>query len=339
MTARERVLTVLNRGVPDRVPWLEHGIAREIQVQLMAGRTDFTPAEFCTTVGLDAFGLSFNATGPRGFMPPWIAEVRDDIEWGQAFVVRPLLTDRASLRLFDQYLPDPDDPARYEQVQDWLARTRGDHAVWAHIRLGASSTIESMGLDVAALAAYDDPSFLQEVHARFSDWCARVVEHVNQLDLDFLWVADDVADNNGPWFSPDMFRAFFLPHMREVARRIKKPWIYHSDGNIEPLLPDLLTLGMNAIHPLQPGPMDIAAVKRKWGDRVCLVGNIDLVYILTRATPAEVDENVRYTISVAAPGGGYAISSSPGLSKFCRVENIQAMAWAIRKYGRYPLTV
>ncbi len=362
MTSRDRVLTTLKGGIPDRIPWMEMRIEPSIQKAVMGGRRDFTPEELCDALGVDCFGITPLTPPPLvdrqtlntpeykkkvwydpplpscRFYPPHIAEEGISATNGRTYIEHPLLRTPADLRLFDAYLPDPDDPRPYEKIQDWLARNKGSHAYMAGIKIGGEDTINCMGLDTAALAVYDDPQFLRDVVWRYTEWCIRVIEHVNELDVDFVVALNDMADSHGPWFSPDVFREFFLPPLREAARHIKKPWVYHSDGNMETMLPDVLPLGMNAIHPIQP-PMDIARVKKNVGDQVTLVGNVDIIETLVSAPPDVVDQRVRDLISVAAPGGRYMISSCPILADFCSVDNIKAMAAAIEKYGYYPLTV
>lgn len=356
MTARERVMTALRREQPDVVPWVEVGVDEGLQRQIM-GSEDFAPPDFCHKLGLDGFGYYYPrrveqplrpaSDDPRldfyyptkvtfDFPPPWIAAIEPDPVTGRKYVGKGLLTSRDSLRLFDEVLPDPDHPARYEQVAGWLAKYKQEFAVFARVRLGATNTLESMGLDVFAYMLQDDPGFIHEVHARFSEWTARVIQHLNELDFDFIWATDDLACNTGPLVSPGCFREFILPHMRTAAREIKKPWVFHSDGDLFPILPDLLTLGMAAIHPIQPSCMDIARMKREYGDRVAIVGNIDLDYTLTRGSPEDVEAEVRLRIDQAAPGGGYIISSANSLTDYCRPENVLAMAGAIKKYGQYP---
>jgi uroporphyrinogen decarboxylase len=357
---RERVLTALKRGIPDQIPWVEIAVDERLQETIMGGNP-YTPGELCARLGLDGFGGHYPIDGKTGpaplasgepgtknryyypqeitfdFYPPWIAEMEMSREAGRSFVKKGLLTSRESLRLFDEYLPDPDHPARYERVAKWIAQYKGDFAVFARMRLGSSALLESMGIMEFAFKAYDDPELVKEVHRRFSEWSAKVVEHLNQMDFDFYWVGDDLADNTSPWMSPAMFREFFLPYQRIVADAIKKPWIFHSDGNVFPILEDLLSLGMNGIHPIQPSAMDIKRVKALYGKRVCMVGNIDLNYTLTLGTPEEVEKEVKERISVAGPGGGYIISSANSLTDYCKPENVWAMARAVKKYGRYPL--
>ena len=192
-----------------------------------------------------------------------------------------------------------------------------------------------MGLDHFSYLMYDDPDVVKEVHRRFSEWSARVAEHLNQLDFDFYWVNDDHADTKMPWVNMEMYEEFLKPYQKIVADAIEKPWIFHSDGNIFPILDGLLTLGMDAVHPIQPAAMDIARVKAEYGDRICIVGNIDLDYTLTLGTPEDVDQEVKERIEVAGKGGGYIISSANSLANYCKVENIWAMAKAIEKYGNY----
>jgi len=91
----------------------------------------------------------------------------------------------------------------------------------------------------------------------FSEWSAEIARYLSDLGFDAVIVCDDLASKSGPMFSPQIVREVFLPRMRKVASNIKLPWVYHSDGNIAPLLDDLLSLGMNAIANIEPGAMDI----------------------------------------------------------------------------------
>jgi uroporphyrinogen-III decarboxylase len=164
-----------------------------------------------------------------------------------------------------------------------------------------------------------------------------VVEHLNKMDFDFYWVNDDHADTKSTWMSREQYREFFLPYQKIVAGAIRKPWVFHSDGNLLPILDDLLTLGMAGIHPIQPSAMDIGRIKAKYGNRVAILGNIDLDYTLTLGTPDEVDREVKERIAVAGQGGGYVVTSANSLTDYCKDDNVRAMAKAVKKYGAYPL--
>jgi uroporphyrinogen decarboxylase len=192
-----------------------------------------------------------------------------------------------------------------------------------------------MGLDVFSIMLFEDPDLVKEIHRRFSEWSVAVVEHLNRMDFDFYWAFDDIADTKAPWVSPDMYEEFLRPYQQMVAGAMRKPWIYHSDGNLFPVLDNVVARGMSAVHPVQPSAMDIFRLKEQYGNRVCIVGNIDLDYTLTRGTPEEVDAEVKEKIERVGKGGGYIISSGNSLADFVKPENALAMARAIDKYGWY----
>ncbi|MCL4864122.1 MAG: hypothetical protein KJZ93_32235 [Caldilineaceae bacterium] len=329
MNSRERVLVALRREQPDRVPFVEGGIDPPIQRVLM-GRDDFLPEELNEVMGLDNLLAEF--------LPPifGVHEVHDGIN----FLARPLLLTRADLG--QMVFPDPEDPSMYVAAEALANRNRGRYAICAKMRMGASPLLMSMGLEAFSYALADDPGLVDTVLGRYADWTIAVVRHLKDVGVDLVWTFDDMAYKNGPMFSPRVFRTLFLPHLRRVADAVKGeglPWIVHSDGNLMPLLDDLLTLGFDGLHPLEPGAMDIEAVKREYGHRLCLVGNIDLHYTLTLGAPAEVEAEVKQRITTIGRGGGYMISSANSITSYCKIENVWAMIRAIRKYGAYPTAI
>ena len=328
MNSRERVLAALRREQPDRVPFVEGGIDPPLQRALM-GRADFLPEELNERIGLDNLMVDF--------LPPIVGihEVHDGIN----FLAKPLLLTRADLDLL--VFPDPEDPALYRAAEALVKRNQGRYAVAAKMRMGASPLLMSMGLEAFSYALADDPGLIDTILGRYADWTIAVVRHLRAVGVDLVWTFDDMAYRTGPMFSPRIFRTVFMPHLRRVADAIKGaglPWIVHSDGNLMPILDDLLTLGFEGLHPLEPGPMDIEAVKQAYGHRVCLVGNIDLHYTLTQGTPAEVEAEVKQRIATIGKGGGYMISSANSITSYCKVENVWAMVNAIRTYAPYATT-
>ena len=136
--------------------------------------------------------------------------------------------------------------------------------------------------------------------------------------------------------SPSMFREVFMPSYRRVAEAIQLPWIFHTDGNFLPILDDLLTLGMNALHPIEPDAVDIREVKELVSGNVSLVGNIE-INTLSLATPNEVESVTQDTIKKAATDGRFILSSSNSITRSCQVKNVLAMISACRRYGKYPI--
>jgi uroporphyrinogen-III decarboxylase len=99
-----------------------------------------------------------------------------------------------------------------------------------------------------------------------------------------------------------------------------------------------LSLGPSGLHPLEPGPMDLAGVKAEYGNHVCVIGNVS-VDRLSAGTPEEIRQIVRSCIATGGPGGGYMISSSNSIPPYAQPENVRAMVEAIGEWAAYPLQV
>jgi uroporphyrinogen decarboxylase len=114
--------------------------------------------------------------------------------------------------------------------------------------------------------------------------------------------------------------------------------IKHSDGNLWPILDLIVDTGIDGLNPMEPiAGMDIGRVKRLYGNRVCLIGNVDCAYILSEASVEEVEAAVKECILKASPGGGHIISSSNAIHSSVKPENYRKMIEAARKHGRYPI--
>jgi uroporphyrinogen-III decarboxylase len=338
MTSRERVLAALKLRKPDRVPWVESSVHNTL-VEKLLKRADFEKAMVTQLFALPGARFSpavfevlaidntnFSIAPPR-FVKSQSFEGMDIISDG-------LIKTEADLARI--VLPNPDSDEFYKSAREFVSRFRGSNkALGVTTRIGVSNTYLSMGIEHFSLMLYDNPSFVLKLMDIFMDWASRAIPKINELGFDFMIVPEDLAWKQGPMFSPKVFRELFLPRMKKVAEKIKIPWIYHSDGNLMPILDDLLTLGMDGLANIEPNAMDINELKKKYGRRVCLVGNIDLHYTLTRGTPEEVEAEVKKRIQEVGPGGGYILASSNSLAGYCKPENVLAMNRAVLKYGGY----
>lgn len=338
MTSRERVLTALKGKQPDRVPWVETSVHNNL-VEKLLQRSDFekstvtqvfalpgarfSPAVF-EVLALD--NMNFSVAPPRF--------VKSQSFEGMDIIVDGLVKTEADLEKV--VLPDPESDEFYQPAREFVARYRGtEKALGVTTRMGISNTYLSMGIEHFSLMLYENPDFVLRLMDIFIDWACKAIPKINQLGFDFMVIPEDLAWKQGPMFSPKMIRELFLPRMKKAAEKIKLPWIYHSDGNLMPILDDLLTLGMNGLANIEPNAMDINKLKEKYGHRICLMGNIDLHYTLTRGTPEETEAEVKKRIQEVGKGGGYILASSNGLAGYCKPENVLAMNRALLKYGKY----
>lgn len=163
--------------------------------------------------------------------------------------------------------------------------------------------------------------------------------HVENLDralavagdeLDMVYFYDDVATARSLMISPTMYRAMVRPcHERliAVAKKYHKPVMYHCDGAIGFLIPDLIEMGIDLLNPLQPDApgMDAARLKREFGARLSFHGGIDIIQTLPRGTVAEVRTEVQERVNVLGQDGGYVLCSSHHIQSDTPVANILAM--------------
>lgn len=317
-------MTALQLEEPDRVPFCDNLVDYDFQRKLM-GREHFSWTELVEKLGFDAYGMDYAVP-----LPGHVAQ--QGVETRTKSTAKALISSEEELEKLS--LPDPS--AYLEHAKKFL-RQKGHYGAFAKIRTGVSATYLAMGWEAFSYSLVDNLNLVKKVLKVFSEWTLNALEHLRQLDFDFYWSADDLGFKSGLFFSPDLFRQLFLPVMREVTSQYDKPWIFHSDGNFGEVIEDLLSLGMAGLNPIEPGAMDIVAVKRQFGDRVCLVGNIDLHYTLTRGTPDEVEREVKARIKHLAPGGGYIVSTANSITSYCKVENVLAMRDAVLKYGKYPI--
>ena len=342
MTPRERVLAALRHENVDRIPWIEgivgNGIATAVCGETIDVDWSVAPDGFPTTPGdqlaaeqkkvnrvLGKANLQFCA-----FAPIFCHKMQKADDGSPVLVGEGKILTR---RDFDEQfkLPSPTDADFVENARAFIAH-KDEYCACACVRLGIGATLLSMGIEAFSYAMVDDPQLIVDVHDGYADWTAQVVPVLEDVGFDVIWAFDDVAFNSGPVFSPGFYAEHILPKEKAVAATFSKPFIAHSDGDMTPLLDAWLELGQDAIHPIQPDVMDIVDVKRRYGQRVAIVGNIFMADLVQK-TPGEIDTQVRERIETIGAGGGYIISSSNSLTDDMKPENVLAMRDAIARYG------
>ncbi|RLI37362.1 hypothetical protein DRO55_01510 [Candidatus Bathyarchaeota archaeon] len=175
----------------------------------------------------------------------------------------------------------------------------------------------------------------------------RAVESIKaQVDAGVEAIAGctDWAYDHGPFFSPKHFREFILPSLKEhvrVCHKLGVPFIKHTDGNIESIeSPFLVESGVDGYHAIEPrAGMDIARLKRLYGDRICLLGNVDCAITLVYGSREDVIRETRRCIRAASPGGGHVLSSSNSIHSGVKIENFLTMLETNKKYGKHPASI
>ncbi|OQY22549.1 MAG: hypothetical protein B6I35_05785 [Anaerolineaceae bacterium 4572_32.2] len=154
--------------------------------------------------------------------------------------------------------------------------------------------------------------------------------------------SDDMGYKSGPQTSPRALDEFFGPSLRRIAATAHKRGlkiIIHSCGNIYQLLDLFVDWGFDGVHSLEPtAGIDLAEVKRRVGDRMCIFGNLDISHVLSHGTRSEVEEAVRYALRAAGQGGGF-IMAMTNSHYGVKVENTRWMIEFTHRYGTCPLAL
>jgi uroporphyrinogen decarboxylase len=193
------------------------------------------------------------------------------------------------------------------------------------------------------MALVDDPDLVAAVFEKVGRFQYRVFENMLQFDcVGLLWHADDIAFSTQLMVNPGILRKHVFPWYKEMNRATHHTGrlaVYHSDGALQEVLEDIVACGFDGLNPIEPKAMDIKETKRQYGSRISILGNIDLIYTLTRGTPEEVRAEVRQRLHDLAPGGGYAVASANSIPEYVPFANFNAMREAVFEYGRYPISV
>ena len=185
----------------------------------------------------------------------------------------------------------------------------------------------------------DEPEQVKaEAQTRVDEAVERAETLAEHGGLDGFAMCSDYCFNNGPFLSPGQFAEFVTPYLKLLIARYRELGLYsikHTDGNIMPIIDQLVDCEPHALHSLDPqGGVDIAEVKRLYGDRVCLIGNVNCG-LMDTGTDEEVVESARYAIRHGMPGGGYVFSTSNCVYTGMELRRYELILDVWRKEGNY----
>ena len=339
MNSVERVHTALKLGQPDRVPVLEFIVDEKVARAAVPGCRDV--ADCMDRLDMDGVGCSAFFKTIRTNTDGSYTD-----EWGVSYlpgpeaVAHPLRGPITTLEDALAYTPpDPDAPPRLGKLPDLVARYKGKRAICFHHRAAFMWSAYLMGLDNMLMNLLAEPELVTVVMEKVLRCNMRIVQRAIRTGAEVIVLGDDYAGNSGPMMSPELFREFLLPPLKKMIAMIHDEGalcVKHSDGDLYPLLNDIMSAGPNGINPIEPvAGMELKKVKQLVGHKVCLTGNIDCAHLLPHGTPVQVREAVRQAIADAAPGGGFILMSSNSIHSSCDPQNFVAMVRACHEFGNY----
>ena len=350
MTSRERVLHVLNRLLPDRLPvdiWLTPEVLTSLKShvgepdELLLYQKLGLDKVVCVSPGYDADFFDPNLGGDTD---PWGVPLRR-VQAGKAtyqeYGTGPLATFESPSQL-DDYKLWPD-PGRFNYAAAKTAASRAQSLGFAIIGPWISHFeiyCHLRGMENALMDVLMEPDFLNATLDRIESiqttMLERYLETLGSL-VDIVFISDDMGTQASLLVSIGAWQQFFRPRLIrwvDLIHRHNKKVLFHTDGAARDLVPHLIDAGIDILNPIQhicPG-MDRAALKRDFGSKVIFHGGVENQHVLPFGTVEDVRSEVKTCLETLGAGGGYIPCSCHNIQAGTPVENILAMIETVHQW-------
>ena len=356
MSSKERVLCAINHAEPDRVPinyQTNAVIDRKLKEQLSLKHDD--DEGLCEVLGVDFRGIGASYTGDSlhfttsedRMVDPlygWILRYIENKSGGYwDYCDFPLIdADEDQVALWK--LPDPDDFDYNGLVQQVDANKKfalylGNPGLACIINTaGFLRGMEQVFVDLIT----DDPAGLLLISKIMQ---FQLEKFERELDVigkhaDFVWIGEDLGTQHTPLISPQILHKHILPwHKKfiDMASSYDLPVMMHTCGSSSWVYEDYIKIGLKGVETLQPEAANMGPryLKETYGGRLFFHGCISTAGPLAYGTVEDVTENVRETLEIMMPGGGYILCPTHQIQDNSPVDNVIEMYRAAHLYGRY----
>jgi uroporphyrinogen decarboxylase len=236
--------------------------------------------------------------------------------------------------LTDYHFPNPSDAYRFEGLGEWCKKNAGNFTIlWVGDLW--ERAVFMRGMQELLLDTYINPVFVHDLLRKIADYILETMKILfERFEFDAVAVSDDYGLQKSMMMSPDCWREFVRPYLSEVysyGRAMGRKIFHHSCGHIYPIISDLIEIGLDILHPIQPEAMDIYQLKREFGKDLTFCGGINTQRLLPHGTADEIREEVRRLKDEMGAGGGYILE--PGITVLADVplKNIIAAIEEARK--------
>jgi uroporphyrinogen decarboxylase len=351
MDSRTRVRTVLQGGIPDRVPaddsywdttlerWQREGMPAGVapatyfdnDIVRIAG--DYTLRFPVRVVSEDARSRTYwdsNGALRRdlhlqdGWTSQWLDfTIKSPEDWRHH-------RHRAG---FDEGRIDEGSLREYAE-----ARARGKAVLYSGHAV-FHPTWEKIGMEHQMMLMLDKPDFVHEIFGAQAKLMVDIYEGFRRRGVEFdgVFLADDLGYRVSPLISPELYRLLVMPYHRSLCAYFAERGLVttlHSDGNIEPLIPLFIEAGFRGLHPLEAKcGLDVRDLKPRFGKQLVFWGNIDARKL--SGSPAEIEEEIRGKLPVAMHGGGYIYHSDHSVPHTVSLESYRLARDLVSRVGRY----
>jgi uroporphyrinogen decarboxylase len=370
MTPRERLLTTFAHKEPDRVPLtakLWHVTRQKLRNHYRA-ETDVALFE---KMGIDDGYVTVGCLAPGDWepTPDYLAfckatgyEVRNEYasfeEWGierklgakgksmvqqYFFSLHPWEAFSDPSEVENVELPDLNAPGRFDEAKQIIADKKDTHLILARV----GHVLWTRGWELRGMLRlmkdlHMDPEMTEAILDKLTAYGCDLVDKFLDVGVDAIGVFEDWANNKSLFTSPEIWRKYFKPRYKKMfdrAKRRGKLVYFHTDGNIHPIVGDLVEIGIDILNPVQPECMDQMEIKQKYGDKITIDTGISNQKTLPFGTPEDVRQETLHALKHLAPGGGFMYGTSHFAMHDVQLENILMVYETCKKYGAYPIDI
>ncbi len=346
MSPRERVITTLSRKTPDRIPF-EFSFTPYLQ-KIFEEKTGVKdPREY--------FGMEMRHVGLRetkikqdfcGYLPE-VSQVSRIDEYGVGYIkgsqyhfeerVHPMKNLKTVAEIEAYPFPDILEDYRYEgiaaEVEELHSRELFVIGSVGHI---FETSWYMRGLTELLMDFVANPDFARCLLDKITRMRVFMAEEFTRAGTDMILLGDDVGMQDRMMMSPQTWRTWLKPRLAKVIQSVKRinPQVfvfYHSDGNIEPIIPDLIEVGVDVLNPVQPECMEPGMIKRQYGDRLSFWGTVGTQTTMPFGTPGEVKQVIRTRIRTVGKNGGLVLAPTHVLEPDVPWENIIALVEGVKE--------
>jgi uroporphyrinogen decarboxylase len=247
--------------------------------------------------------------------------------------------------------PDMSDPSRIAHVGENARRLveKNQYAILATpwLLFPFERAYAMQGMETFLLNMAMDADFARALMEKIAVYCkqlmGRFLEELGD-NVDIIKIGDDLGTQNSLMISPTMYREILKPIHADfisfIKERTKAKILFHSDGDVAPLIDDFVEIGVDILNPIQTsaGTMsDLHSLKKRFGRNIVFCGGIDTHRVLPFGSIEEVREEVRRVMQILGPGGGCMIGAVHTVMDDVPPENVLAMVDAVEEFGHYPI--
>jgi len=299
--------------------------------------------KFVQTIPEDVTTVGFR--GPGGWEKPadipeyrWAIHDKPQDEDSRAIDSRRFLPNWEDLDEFIEKMPNPDRAEFFEGA----ARTRRDNPDRFVVGMGFFCFYERLwtirGMQDLLMDFLLEPELTTRLTHAVRDYHLKVIRGYGEAGVDAFYTSDDMGTQEALFFSPEIFRKFLKPCYAALiaeSHAYNMQFWLHTCGNVTSIMEDLIEIGLDVIHPVQPFAMDAKATTQNFGGRITFMPGIDVQHLLPHCTSEEVKSGTRELINTFwEDGGGMIVSLSNAIHTDTSCENIEAFMRTAFEYGK-----